>query len=130
MSTTNPVILYDGVCALCNSSVQFVIKRDHQRRFRYAALQSGYAQEVLGEELSFDSFVLWYEGKLYRKSTAALKVLWLLGGFWRLGYVAFLVPSFIRDGVYDWVARNRYKWFGKYDSCPIPTADQRALFLS
>ena len=129
MSTTNPVILYDGVCALCNSSVQFVMKRDRQKRFRYAALQSGYAQTVLGEELSLDSFVLWHEGKLYRKSTAALNVLRLLGGFWRVGYAAILVPTFIRDGVYDWLARNRYKWFGKYDSCPLPTAEQQALFL-
>jgi predicted DCC family thiol-disulfide oxidoreductase YuxK len=129
MNPTNPVIFYDGVCALCNSSVQFVIKRDRKKRFRYAALQSDYAQKVLGKEVSFDSFVLWHEGKLYRKSTAAFKVLWLLGGFWTLGYVAIIVPSFIRNGVYDWVARNRYKWFGKYDSCPLPTAEQRALFL-
>ena len=129
MNSNNPVIFYDGVCALCNNSVQFVIKRDRKKIFRYAALQSAYAQQELGNSIQFDSFVLWYNGKLYTRSTAALKVLWLLGGVWALGYVLMIIPAFIRNAVYDWVARNRYRWFGKYESCPIPTAEQRALFL-
>ncbi len=129
MNSNNPVIFYDGLCALCNKSVQFVIKRDRKKIFRYAALQSAYAQQELGNDIQFDSFVLWHKGKLYTKSTAALKVLWLLDGVWALGSIAMIVPAFIRNAVYDWVARNRYKWFGKYESCPLPTAEQRALFL-
>jgi predicted DCC family thiol-disulfide oxidoreductase YuxK len=124
-----PVIFYDGVCGLCDRSVQFVIKHDKKKVFRFATLQSDLAHQVLGDSISFDSFVVYDQGKAYYRSTAALKMFYKLGGTWRLLYGFMIVPAFIRNGVYDFIARNRYKWFGKYDSCKIPTPEQKALFL-
>lgn len=76
-----------------------------------------------------DSFVLYQNGKVYKRSTAALKVLMLLGGFWKLAGIFWIVPAFLRNAVYDFIARNRYQWFGKFDQCKIPTPEQRSLFL-
>lgn len=125
----HPVVFYDGVCGLCDRSVQFIIKHDRKRGIRYAALQSPIAQQTLGQHITFDSFVFYEKGKAYYRSTAALKVLKQLGGPWRLLYGFIIVPAFIRNAVYDFIARNRYQWFGKFDSCKIPTPEQRALFL-
>lgn len=125
----HPIVFYDGVCGLCDRSIQFIIQRDCQRVFRYAALQSDVALKTLGQSITFDSFVLYENGVAYYRSTAALKVLKKLGGFWSLLYILIIIPPFIRNAVYDFVARNRYKWFGKFDSCKIPTAEQRSLFL-
>lgn len=125
----HPVVFYDGVCGLCDRSVQFTIRHDSKRVFRYAALQSDIAHQTLGEHITFDSFIYYENGKAFYRSTAALKVLKKLGGIWSLLYVFILVPAFIRNAVYDFIADNRYKWFGKFDSCKIPTPEQRALFL-
>lgn len=125
----HPIVFYDGVCGLCDRSIQFIIQRDRKGIFRYAALQSDVALKTLGESISFDSFVLYENGVAYYRSTAALKVLKKLGGLWSLLYVLIIIPPVIRNAVYDFVARNRYKWFGKFDSCKIPTKEQRALFL-
>jgi predicted DCC family thiol-disulfide oxidoreductase YuxK len=125
----HPIVFYDGVCGLCDRSVQFMIKHDHKRIFRYATLQSDIAKQTLGNQITFDSFVLYENGKAFYQSTAAIKVLKKLGGMWSLGYVFMIVPAFIRNAVYNFVARNRYKWFGKFDRCKIPTAEQRDLFL-
>jgi predicted DCC family thiol-disulfide oxidoreductase YuxK len=124
-----PIVFYDGVCGLCDHSVQFIIKHDSQRIFRFATLQSDFAKHTLGSSISFDSFVLFENGNAFYRSTAALKMFQLLGGVWLLFYVLIIVPPFIRNGIYDFVARNRYKWFGKLDSCKIPTPEQRGLFL-
>src|SRR5664279_1083981 len=101
------IILFDGVCNLCNGAVQFVIKRDNKDRFLFASLQSGEGIEILKEyNLSsnkMNSFFLAEDGKVYDKSTAALKVLKNLSGLWRLFYIFIIVPKFIRDGVYSWV---------------------------
>lgn len=127
--TEHPIIFYDGVCGLCDRSVQFVLKRDKKRLFRYATLQSDFARATLGSDITFDSFVLYENGKVSYRSSAALKTFGKLGGAWYLLYAFMIVPPFIRNGVYDFIARNRYKWFGKYNSCKIPTPEQRALFL-
>lgn len=126
---TNSIVFYDGLCGLCDRSVQFIIKHDHQQRFRFAALQSPIAKQYLGDEVPFDSFILFVNGKVFTKSTAALNVLKQLGVWWKVGYLLIIIPPVIRNAIYDFVARNRYKWFGKFDSCKIPTVEQRGLFL-
>ena len=127
-----PVILFDGVCNLCNSSVQFVIKRDKQDRFQFASLQSVFGQNILSRhKLSskdFDSFLLLKDDTLFTKSTGALKVLSQLNG-WQWAKVFLIVPKFLRNAVYSFIARNRYRWFGKREACWIPTPALKAKFL-
>ena len=129
----NPTLLFDGVCHLCAASVQFVIKRDPQQRFRFARLQSNVAQQLLvahhASDNSLDSVVLIYQGRLYRKSRAALRTVMLLNRAWPLIGVFLLVPRFIADPVYDYIGRHRYQWFGKKESCWLPESDQRWRFL-
>lgn len=129
----NPVILFDGVCNLCNNSVQFVIKRDKKKQFYFTSLQSNAGQQLLKQyQLSpgkFDSFVLIENGKAYTRSTAALRVVKRLGGLLSFLYAFIIIPPFIRNAIYDYVARNRYKWFGKSESCMLPTPELRARFL-
>jgi predicted DCC family thiol-disulfide oxidoreductase YuxK len=130
--TTKPIIFFDGVCNLCNSSVQFVIKKDKENKFRFASLQSEAGQEMLQQfnlsQNDFNSFILLEDGKLYTRSTAALRVLSQLKG-WKWSRVFNWVPRFLRDGVYNVIARNRYKWFGKRDSCMLPTENLVSRFL-
>ncbi|MCU0441256.1 MAG: DCC1-like thiol-disulfide oxidoreductase family protein [Bacteroidia bacterium] len=129
MMNTHPILFYDGLCGLCDKSVQFILKHDRKKTFRFAPLQSDFAKETLGHAFAFDSVVLYHQNKTYFRSTAALRVLKLLGGFWMIPSILLLVPTFIRNAIYDFVARNRYKWFGKFDTCKIPTPEQRELFL-
>jgi len=129
----HPVILFDGICNLCNSAVQFVIKRDKKQRFRFASLQSEQGQQVL-DEMQYpltraDSFYLVENGKVFDRSTAALRVVRALQGLWPLLYGFIVVPPFIRDGVYKVIAKNRYRWFGQRNTCMVPTAENRARFL-
>ena len=127
------VLLFDGVCNLCNSSVQFVLKRDKRKYFKFAALQSNSGQELLKQfDLpvnNFTSFVLIENDKIYLKSTAALQVAKRLGGVWSLLFIFIIIPSPIRDFVYNLVAKNRYKIFGKRESCMLPTPDVKERFL-
>ncbi|MCS6821763.1 MAG: DCC1-like thiol-disulfide oxidoreductase family protein [Microscillaceae bacterium] len=127
------IILFDGVCNLCNSIVNFIIDYDKKFQFQFASLQSPQGQELLQKynlpTQSLDSFVLIYKGKAYQKSTAALQVAWLLGGWWKTCYIFVLIPTFLRDKMYDWVAHYRYKWFGKNEICRMPTPEQKARFL-
>jgi len=129
----NPILLFDGVCHLCAGSVQFVIKRDPQQRFRFARLQSAVAQQLLTEhnatDNGLDSVVLIYQGELYRKSRAALRTALLLNRAWPVMGVFLLVPRFIADPVYDYIGRHRYQWFGKKDFCSLPESDQHWRFL-
>jgi predicted DCC family thiol-disulfide oxidoreductase YuxK len=129
----HPVILFDGVCNLCSGSVQFIIKHDPKHQFRFASLQSGLGQQVLQEfnlpVQQFGSFILLEKGVAYTKSAAALRVTKKLSGLWSGLYAFMIVPAFIRNAVYDVVARNRYKWFGKKDACWIPTPELKGLFL-
>jgi predicted DCC family thiol-disulfide oxidoreductase YuxK len=124
-----PILYFDGVCNLCNSFVQFVIRHDKQKRFMFASLQSEAGARALADmqqknnKAIPDSMVLYYNGKYYVKSSAALQAARLLGGVLSLSSVFMVVPAFIRNPVYDLIARNRYKWFGKQDSCMMPTPD-------
>ena len=128
-----PIILFDGVCNLCNGAVQFVIRHDKKEQFLFAALQSSFGQQLLQRyQLSlqqFDSVILLQDEKVYTKSTAALKVARQLSGASKLMYFFIIVPKFIRDGVYSWIASHRYKWFGKTNECMIPTPQLKARFL-
>jgi predicted DCC family thiol-disulfide oxidoreductase YuxK len=133
-SAQNPVLLYDGVCALCNGAVRWILEQDQRGEFRFAALQSEYARGELGTRgLDADALATVYliaDGKLYSRSRAAIEIGRRLGGVWKFtAALAWLVPWFLRDWVYDWVARNRYQKFGKYDSCPVPPPEVRDRFL-
>lgn len=126
----HPIILFDGVCNLCNGAVQFIIERDKKRQFRFASLQSDFGQQYQQQVgASVDSILLVENGKIYQKSSAALRIARKLDGLWSLLFLFIIVPPFIRNAVYDWIARNRYRWFGKQDSCWMPTPDLKALFL-
>ncbi|MBS1625774.1 MAG: thiol-disulfide oxidoreductase DCC family protein [Bacteroidetes bacterium] len=127
------LVLFDGVCNLCNASVQFVIRHDTKGRFRFATLQSETGQEVLHthglSEKEFDSFIYLRQGQLYLRSTAALYLMRDLGGAWGLLYAFIIMPRPLRDAVYDLVAIYRYRWFGRRESCMMPTAELRGRFL-
>jgi predicted DCC family thiol-disulfide oxidoreductase YuxK len=127
------VILFDGVCNLCNGFVQFVIARDPAERFRFGALQSVGAQRLLASTPHIapisDSVVLIDEGRLFTRSSAALGIARRLAFPWWVAYVFILVPRPLRDRVYDWVASHRYGWFGRRDVCVVPTPELRARFL-
>lgn len=126
------IILFDGVCNLCNGFVQFVIARDSKNVFTFGSLQSHEAQKLLAP-FGFDSeklstVVLMHEGIIFTQSTAALKILRELRG-WRWAYVFIIVPPFLRDIIYNIVAKHRYTIFGKRDSCMVPTPEQRDKFI-
>jgi predicted DCC family thiol-disulfide oxidoreductase YuxK len=128
-----PLILFDGVCNLCNGSVQFVIKHDKESKFLFTSLQSDKGQEILKhlglKTDNFDSFILLDKGKIYTKSSGVLKEAAILGGWFKIFTIFYLVPTFIRDLFYSFVAKNRYRFFGKKDSCMIPTPELKARFL-
>lgn len=132
-ATQHPVILFDGVCNLCNASVQLVIRHDPKHHFRFASLQSEFGQKVLADYnlpiQEFGSFILLEDGKVYTKSTAALRITKKLNAAWPMLYGFIIVPPFIRNAVYDFVSRNRYKWFGKKEACWVPTPALKQLFI-
>ncbi len=133
MIQDGPVIIFDGVCNLCNKSVQFILKRDRKKQFRFTTLQGKTAQSLLDKSgLTTDelnSFILVEKGKIYTRSTGALRLCRKLSGAWPLLYGFLIVPRFIRDAVYKWIARNRYKWFGKKETCMIPDVSIKSRFL-
>ncbi|HSI90711.1 MAG TPA: thiol-disulfide oxidoreductase DCC family protein [Adhaeribacter sp.] len=133
MADQKAIIFFDGVCNLCSGFVQFVIRYDKAGYFRFASLQAEEAQPFLlncGEEPSrLNSVVLWENGKCYTRSTAALRILKKLSGAWPVFYAAIIFPAFIRNGVYNFIARNRYRWFGKKESCWLPTPELKSRFL-
>jgi predicted DCC family thiol-disulfide oxidoreductase YuxK len=127
-----PVLFFDGVCGICNYFIDFVISRDRAAVFRFAPLQGETARERLPETdlRELNTMVLWEEQGIFRKSTAATRILIRLGGFWRLlGTVLRLVPRPLRDAGYSVVARHRYWIFGKKETCRMPTPSERARFL-
>ena len=127
------VILFDGVCNLCNGTVQFILKRDKQSRFKFASLQGEFGQRTLTrfglEETNPNSFVLLEGEKIYTHSRGALRIFLHLGGIWKMLYAFIIVPRFIRDAVYNFIARNRYKWFGKRSICYLPTVNIKDRFI-
>jgi predicted DCC family thiol-disulfide oxidoreductase YuxK len=130
----HPVILFDGVCNFCDSAVNFVLKQDKKGIFRFAPLQSEAGQKLLQQfNLStkdFDSFVLIDKGKVYKKSSASLQVMNKLPWYWKEVQIFRIIPAIFRDAIYDFIAKNRYKWFGKKDQCMVPTPEIRSRFLS
>lgn len=128
------IILFDGVCNFCNSAVNFVIKRDKKNLIQFAPLQSETAHVLLikyeMKTQEVKSFIFIENGKAYMQSTAALKVCRHLSGAWPALYSLIIIPSFIRDGIYNWIAKNRYKWFGRKNECMIPTPELQAKFLN
>ena len=131
--STQPIILFDGICNFCNGAVNFTIKWDKNKVIKFAALQSETGANLLKQfglpENDMSSFIFIEKGKLYKRSTAALRVCRYLKGLWPLCYGFIIVPAFIRNAVYDFIAKNRYKWFGQKEECMIPTPDIRARFL-
>jgi len=127
------IMLFDGVCNLCNGLVRFIIKRDKKGKFRFASLQSLEGQQRLKRfglvKSEFESFVLISDNKYYLRSTGALKMLRELGGVWKAFYVFILIPRPVRDFLYDQIAKSRYKIFGKRDSCMLPTPELKERFL-
>lgn len=127
----NPIILFDGVCNLCNGAVDFLIRKDCKRQFRFVALQSEggiLISQKFNVPADCDSVILIYEGGIYYESDAALKIAALLHFPWNVAKVFKLFPKTFRDKVYKWVARNRYKWFGKRNTCRIATPAEKIFF--
>ncbi|RLZ07545.1 thiol-disulfide oxidoreductase DCC family protein [Faecalibacter macacae] len=131
---TKKIILFDGVCNLCNSSVQFIIERDTKNVFLFSSLQSDFGQKILKEnnlnEENFDSIILIDEDKIYQKSDAALRIAKELQSPIKYFNLFLILPQFLRDFGYDLIAKNRYKFFGKQESCWIPTEELKNKFLN
>jgi predicted DCC family thiol-disulfide oxidoreductase YuxK len=129
----HPVIFFDGVCNLCHGAVRFIIRRDRTARFRFASLQSdGHRAQCavtgrIGEPM--DSIILLEDGRTYDRSTAALRIARRLDGAWPLLYAFIIIPRPLRDAMYAWIARNRYRWFGRLDTCPLPDPRLADRFL-
>lgn len=127
----HPIILFDGVCNLCNTFVQFVIERDPDGTFRFASLQSDIAEVLLSDICveRLDSLVLVTEDAYYTKSDAAIEIVTRFGGVYRSLVLSKLLPRPVRDRVYEYVATHRYDWFGKRDRCLMPSSDIESRFL-
>jgi predicted DCC family thiol-disulfide oxidoreductase YuxK len=127
------IVLFDGVCNLCNGFVRFVIARDGEGRFHFAPLQGEAARRLIREagglDAAGDSIVLIEGGQLFTRSSAALRIARRLSSLWPLAYALIVVPRPVRDWAYDAVARNRYRWFGTRDVCMAPTPELKARFL-
>lgn len=127
------IILFDGVCNLCNSFINFIIKHDHKKQFLFASLQSDVAKEILlqfsQKRIALDSIVFIENNYFYEKSTAVLKILKHLNGGFTLLYGFKIIPKILRDWLYNQIAKNRYNWFGKNKNCIIPSPEVKNRFL-
>lgn len=127
------LILFDGVCNFCNFWVNFIIDRDSKAFFKFTAVQSDTARQILKsnniDAIKIDSIVLVINGEIFFKSSAAFQIARKLDGFWKLLYIFIIIPPFMRDGIYDFIASNRYKWFGKRETCRIPTDNEKHRFI-
>ena len=127
------VIVFDGVCNWCNAWINFTIDHDPRGRFKLGTLQSPQAQQILAELRlpadDFETFLLLEQGRVFTKSTAALRILRQLSGLWPLFYLGIMVPRPLRDAAYDYIARRRYQWLGKADTCRLPTPAERERFV-
>jgi predicted DCC family thiol-disulfide oxidoreductase YuxK len=126
------LVLFDGVCNVCNALILFIIDRDPNERFVFASLSSELGQRVVKEHAlgEIDSVVLVEDGRPYTHSTAVLRILARLRGLWFFMWLLFVIPRFLRDAAYRFFARNRYTWFGKQDVCRVPTPELRRRFVS
>jgi len=127
----HPIVFFDGVCGLCNGFVDRLVRWDRRHVLRFATLQGTTAATQLpAQHTEALSTIVYFDGEhLYTRSTAALRIVMRMGGAWKLAGIFLILPRFLRDGVYNWVARNRYQWFGKRDSCRLPSAEERAWFM-
>ncbi|HEY8280461.1 MAG TPA: DCC1-like thiol-disulfide oxidoreductase family protein [Bdellovibrionota bacterium] len=125
------VVFFDGVCNLCNGFVDFLMKRDRARKFQVASLQGATAKKLLPGEMVKDlhTMALWREGEILKRSDAVLATVSQLGGLWFLARLGWLVPRFLRDAVYGFVVKRRYDWWGKRNTCRLPTKEEREQFL-
>jgi len=129
--THQNIVFFDGVCGLCNSAIDFLMRKDKKKVLLFAPLQGSTAAKLLphGEATSLSSMVYYSEGKISYRTKAILNLLWDMGGWWTLFSIFRIVPAFIRDIFYNWMAASRYKWFGKKETCRIPTVEERGRFL-
>ncbi|RYG73354.1 thiol-disulfide oxidoreductase DCC family protein [Lentibacillus lipolyticus] len=128
----NNIILFDGECNFCDHSIQFIIKKDKKAIFKFAAIQSDAGQKIIRNfnvPDSINSLILIKNNKCYFKSSAVLRICKKLTGVWKIFYCLLIIPKWLRDYVYGIVAKNRYKWFGKKDSCMLPSPEIRNRFL-
>jgi predicted DCC family thiol-disulfide oxidoreductase YuxK len=126
------IILFDGVCNLCNHAVQFIIRRDPHNCFRFASIQSSIGQQLIAQFPNldgFDSIILIEGDRAYTRSTAALRIAKKMNLFWKAAYLFIIIPRPLRDRIYKFVADNRYRWFGKQDTCMLPNPEIRNRFL-
>ncbi len=134
MVNNGPVVLFDGVCSLCNSAVRFIFSSDPNANLRFANLQLEYAQHVLRkfnrQSDDLDTFILIVGGDIHTYSTGSLRIARYLRFPWSLSRVLLILPRFFRDAVYKVVARNRYRWFGQLEACPLPTPELESRFIS
>jgi len=134
MEEDKPVVLFDGVCNYCNAMINFIIRQDKKKKYLFATLQSEFGRRLLHQwnlpVNSFDSFLVFDNGKLYSKSTAALRLYNQLPWYWKWTQLFWIFPKFLRDAVYNVIARNRYKWFGKKDECMLPSPEIKERFLN
>lgn len=133
VANNKTIILFDGVCNLCNSAINFVIDKDAKNNFYFASLQSEFGQALLAHfgrnTDDFDSMIVFENGKIKTKSTAALRIATGLSGGWKYFNVFKIVPTFLRNAVYNLIAKNRYSWFGQKNECRIPTPELKAKFV-
>jgi predicted DCC family thiol-disulfide oxidoreductase YuxK len=134
LSAPDAIVVFDGVCVACNRSVDFLLRRDRSERYRFAAMQSPAGHALMAahgiDPANPASFLLLEGGRAFRDSEAALRVLSGLGGTWRCTRIALLLPRALRDAAYRWVARHRYRWFGRREACRVPTREEAGRFLS
>jgi len=129
------IVFFDGVCNLCNNSVNFLMKIDKNQKLKFTSLQSDFAKQTLQpfqlQLETIDSFLFWHNGKIFTEADAVMEVLKTLGGFWKIGAAIFqLTPKFLRNSVYRFVAKYRYKFFGKRNSCRVPSENEKERFLN
>lgn len=132
MTTQNPVILFDGVCKLCNGTVDFILKHDHKKLFRFAPVQSEAGQRMFRQfqiPVETDSVILIKSNKVCIESDAAIEIARMLPFPWKMGIIFKIIPKNFRDTVYRWIAKNRFKWFGKREVCRIPDLAEKDSFI-
>lgn len=132
VTAATPIVFFDGVCGLCNSSVDFVLRYDRHGRLKFAPLQGETAERLLptADRENLGSLVLWDDGQMFRRSSAVVRILWQLGPAWRvLGWLIWLIPQPLRNAGYRLVAALRYRLFGKKETCRLPSPDERSRFL-